>query len=115
MVEQEKRELHSTCCTEQQGVLQKATGGVAQSDTNETKLKKPNNETNPTTDVVGDTSDFGVTKVFSRNNFKPSSRQVEVVEPGLAAPIKQDRVRVAEINNNIPPDEPVPKKAEESG
>lgn len=67
MEEQAKRDLlkSATCITEPQGVCQKATGGVSESHTNETNIKKPNNEkintepngSGPTTidmpDVVG--------------------------------------------------------------
>lgn len=89
MGEQEKRVLQgATSSTDQQGVLQKATGGVAETDTNETKLKKPNNETKGiepggSTRPANQSNDENQS-VESQSN--PSSRQVEVQvaasEPG---------------------------------
>jgi hypothetical protein len=53
----------ATGSTEQQGVLQKATGGVAQSDTNETKLKNQENDKTLDTDVSNGAADAGPAKV----------------------------------------------------
>jgi hypothetical protein len=109
MKEQAERVLLSaTCNTEPQGVCQKATGGVSESHTNETKRKKPNNETNkgmagslepgPTTIDLPDISDQ---KEFTQV-LLPT---VEAAKPDPVAPKHPDRVRV-----EVKPPKPKPKE-----
>jgi DNA-binding transcriptional regulator YhcF (GntR family) len=118
MEEQEIRESQkATCSSEQQGVLHKATGGVAQSDTNETKLKKPKNETNKDIAVSGETGPTTIDlPVLTETLPKPSSRQAEVQPAVLNQEGRPEAGGVSTPKQHNPPvpravPKPEPKRA----
>jgi DNA-binding transcriptional regulator YhcF (GntR family) len=116
MKEQEIRDAQkATCSTEQQGVLQKATGGVAQSDTNETKLKKPNNETNKDMAVSNEPGPRTIDLpdiLPPKKSIKVLLPTVEATKPGPVSSNGQDRGG-AKISSHIPPVlKPVPKPSQ---
>lgn len=110
----------ATCNTEPQGVCQKATGGVSESHTNETKLTNQINETNKDMFVSGETTtpaDSQGVNSFEPTDPTPSSRQVEVMAAVPVSSNGQARPGAdgqAKPKIHIPPvPKPVPKAKKE--